>query len=79
VLNKNHKTKNTVMKKVGIVVDDHKIVKFKKELEAIAIDNIETNKFSKNCTLIMLNVFESQIVEIHRICCKLEIDFKHSN
>ena len=67
------------MRKIGIVVDDHKIVKFKKELEAIAIDNIETNKFSKNCTLIMLNVFESQIVEIYRVCRKLEIDLKQSN
>jgi len=67
------------MKKVGIVVDDHKIDKFKKELEAIAIDSIETTKFSKNCTLILINVFESQIVEVCRVCTKLEIDIKRSN
>ena len=66
------------MKKVGIVADNYKVEKFKKESSAKGF-TVETTPFTKDTTTMTINIDESQIGEIKKICQLVEIHFKRSN
>lgn len=66
------------MKKVGILVDNYKLDKFKEGLKEIGLFSTE-NPFTKETTAIFVMCHEDRINDIASMCTKLEIDFKLSN
>jgi len=66
------------MKKVGITVDNYKLEVFKNELRGMGW-NIDTYPLTKDSTLIQVKVTEDEVVEVYKLCKKLELHFKHSN
>lgn len=67
------------MKKVGIVVDNYKVNRFKSELTKKGFTDIELHAFTKDCTTIRINVQDDQVSAVHAICIKIESDLKRAN
>ncbi len=68
------------MKKAGIVCDNYKVEKFKKELTAAGFTNFKVNPLTaKKLTSIIVYVEGNQINEVKNICIKVELHFKRSN
>lgn len=67
------------MKKVGIVVDNYKLEKFKSELTGKGYKDFTTSKFTKDTTSIMVQVDEDKVMDIKKLCQRLELHFKRSN
>ena len=66
------------MKKVGITVDNYKLEKFKNELRGMGWE-LETFPLTKDTTVITIHVEEKEVVEVYKLCKKLELHFKNSN
>lgn len=66
------------MKKVGVVVDNYKLEVFKNELRARGWI-IKTSPFTKDTTTIQVDVADEEVVEVYKLCKKLELHFKRSN
>jgi hypothetical protein len=67
------------MKKVGIVVDNYKLEKFKSELTKKGFTDFDVTPFTKGCSTIRVNVPDDQIKEVGKICTLCELHFKRSN
>lgn len=70
------------MKRIGIIVDNYKLDKFKASLTGAGLIFSTKSLFeSTTAIFIMVTVdeFESRVREISKICATLEINFKHSN
>lgn len=72
------------MKKIGIACDQYKVKKFLAALsEAGFADVKESGKIFKSPTSPVLitieNVPADRVHDIHKICMKLEMDFRRSN
>lgn len=68
-----------IMKTAGIVVDDYKINKFKKELAANNFTVKSTHPFTKGTTTIKVEFEESRKDELQKLCQRLEHFFKNKN
>lgn len=72
------------MRKIGIVVDDYKLEKFKEELHARGLPNFEVFPgVTKNTKLIRVVIedkdFKEATEKVRRLCTKMEYNFKRSN
>ena len=67
------------MKKAGIVADNYKLEKFKKELTAKGFTNFEISPFTENTSTIQIVVSDDKLKEIQNICHLVEMHFKRSN
>ena len=67
------------MKKVGIVADNYKVERFKKELTKKGFTDFVTSPFTAETTTIAVNVPDDKVSEVHKICRQVEIHFKQSN
>ncbi len=72
------------MKKIGIVVDQYKIDKFKEELNARGFEGAyKITPFTKDTLTIIIEVENEEFVgaqeEIRRLTKKIEYHFKRSN
>jgi hypothetical protein len=64
------------MKKVGIVCDNYKLETYKDELKKLGFKDFMTFKFTKETTGIRVQVPESRVPEIQKLCVRLENQFK---
>ena len=71
------------MKKIGIVINNYKVAKFKQELAAAGFVDYEVIYFKDNLTTIKINVpvdqFEKSKDQVVKICALTELHFKRSN
>lgn len=67
------------MKTAGIVADNYKLDKFKKELTKSGFTDFEIVPFSKDVSTIRVKFEPSQVHDISKICQLVELHFKHSN
>lgn len=67
------------MKKAGIVADNYKLEKFKKELTAKGFTDFKVFPFTKDTSSIQVNVEDDKLMEVKTICQNVELYFKHSN
>jgi len=67
------------MKKVGIVADNYKVNKFKKELTAAGFTDYKTTPFTPVTTTISVKVPDDKVKEVAKICQLVEMHFKQSN
>jgi hypothetical protein len=66
-------------KTVGIVADDYKLDKFKKELANSGFTDISIKPFTPGVSSIKIVTVASKVNEIKKICQKVEMHFKQSN
>lgn len=64
--------------KVGIVVDDYKLPKFREALNKVGFV-FSDKPFTKGVTAIFLHIQPSQLNELKKICIELQINFNQSN
>jgi hypothetical protein len=64
--------------KVGIVVDDYKVDKMKRELTGAGYE-FKASPLFNGTTHINVQVPDDKIDEIKKLCQKVEFHFKHSN
>jgi hypothetical protein len=65
---------------VGIAVDDYKVEKFKAALAAEGFEKVEASKLKGRTSMLrVLDVPPDRFLDIHRICRKLDLDFRRSN
>lgn len=68
------------MKKVGVVVDNYKVARVKKELEkANFSDYTVVGNLTPDTTVITINVEDNQVNKIGAIVSVVEAHFKRSN
>lgn len=67
------------MKKAGIVADNYKVERFKKELTARGFPNFSVKKFTEDTSSIIVDIEEDQADDIKKICHIVELHFKRSN
>lgn len=67
------------MKIAGIVADNYKLEKFKKDLTEKGFTDFEVVPFKDNCSTIKVNIEDNQVNEIKKICQLVELHFKRSN
>lgn len=64
--------------KIGIVCDNYKLDKYKKELTNKGF-KFSTGAFTYDTTTIQVEAEEENLKEIESLCKKLEFEFKNSN
>ena len=71
------------MKEIGIVADNYKVNKFKKELEANGFKDYDIHPFTNQTQTIKVHVadddFREAVKKIKKLCMRVELHFKHSN
>lgn len=67
------------MKKAGIVADNYKLEKFKKELTSKGFTDFNVSPLTEDTSTIQVNIEDNKLMEIKRICQNVELYFKHSN
>jgi len=67
------------MKKCGIVADNYKLEKFKSELNKHGFNDYSITPFIDKTSTIMVNAEDDKVVEIKKICHRVELHFKRSN
>lgn len=65
--------------KAGIVADNYKLDKFKKELTAKGFTDFKIFPFTKYTSTIKVNVKEEDLLELKKVCEFVEMYFKQSN
>ncbi len=65
--------------KVGIVCDDDKVEKYKKELTANDFTDFTITPFKYESSTIAVNTSPHRIKELHKLCKKVEFEIKNSN
>lgn len=66
-------------KKFGIVADDHKVEKFKKELKAGGFKKVNVKPLSSGISTITIKAEDTDQDTIHAICIKVEAFYNRSN
>jgi hypothetical protein len=67
------------MKKIGIVADNYKLARFKKELGKAGFTDFDVVPFTEGTSTIKVNTPENRIADVKRICQSVELHFKRSN
>lgn len=68
------------MKTVGVVVDNYKLDRFKAEFISAGLKDMAVFKFTKDTSTIkLLNVPDDRVMDVARICKRLELHFKRGN
>ncbi len=67
------------MKTVGIVTDNYKLEKFKRELTDKGFTDFEVVPFTTLTSNIKVKLEEKQVKEIHKMCLEVDLYFKRSN
>jgi len=67
------------MKKIGIVVDNYKLDRFKKELGKAGLKDFDVVPFTEDTSTIKVNTPKDRIADVKRICQSVELHFKRSN
>lgn len=67
------------MKRAGIVSDDYKVERFKKELIAAGFTDFKVFPFTEGVSTIQVNTEDHRLLEIHELCMKVDFHFKHAN
>lgn len=67
------------MKKAGIVADNYKIDKFKKELIKAGFTDFKIFTFTLDTSTIQVDVPDHQLKQVEKICKLVELHFKRSN
>ena len=65
--------------KAGIVADNYKLERFKKELVASGFTDFEIIQCPKDTSIIQVKTTADKLKEISKICQKVELHFKRSN
>lgn len=65
--------------KVGIVVDNYKLEKFKQELIKLGLTDFKTFPFKESTTVIQVMTPPNKVNDVKKMCQQLELHFKHSN
>lgn len=68
-----------LLKKVGIVADNYKLDRFKKELTKGGFSHFEIKPFTEETSAIFISVLEKDVRAVNNICTKVETHFKRSN
>jgi uncharacterized FAD-dependent dehydrogenase len=63
-------------KKIGIVVDDYKLLKFKESLEKLGFVEYTVRKFTATTSSISITIPEGNVMDIKNMCEELERYFK---
>lgn len=66
-------------KNIGIVADNFKVEKFKKELLKEGFSEISTAPFMSDTTTITIKTTLDKVEQIYKICKRVELHFKHGN
>ena len=61
---------------IGIVADNYKLNKFKKELKKKKLDKFTIHKFTKDTSTIKVTTDSSNVGVIKKVCEKVEAYFK---
>jgi hypothetical protein len=64
------------MKKIGIVADDYKLERFKKELTQQGFTDFEVKQFTKNVSTIYVQIQDNQISKVADIWKRVELHYK---
>jgi len=67
------------MKIAGIIADNYKIEKFKKELTSHGFTDFEVLPFTPETSTIRVNTTEDRLPELEKICQQVELYFKRRN
>jgi len=67
------------MKTAGIVADNYKLEKFKKELISKGFTDFKIIPFVDDTSTIKVKYNKSQFNELHKLCQLVELHFKRSN
>lgn len=67
------------IKQVGIVADNFKLERFKKELIKNGFPDFTITPFTKATSTITIMVHNDKVREVHKICVQVETHFKRSN
>jgi hypothetical protein len=65
--------------KTGIVADNYKIERFKKELNSKGFTNYEVMPFCLGVSQIHVEIKKEHLNDIKKICQRVELHFKHGN
>ena len=66
-------------KTAGILVDNYKLEKFKEVLSKSNFTIISVSPFNDNISTIRVELVESRIQELTKLCKLLEFNFQHKN
>ncbi len=66
------------MKRIGVVVDNYKLEKFKEEFDKEKF-KYEIFPLSKSVTTIKITIEDSKVNDVAKICKKLTLHFNNSN
>lgn len=66
------------MKKIGIVADNYKLERFKKDLTKGGF-TYEISPFKETTSTIIVNTDENKISDVKKICELVELHFKREN
>lgn len=67
------------MKTIGILTDNYKLEKFKRELTDKRFTDIEVVPFTTLTSNIKVKIDEKQVKDINKICMEVDLYFKRSN
>lgn len=67
------------IKTAGIVCDNYKVTRFKKELEANGFTNYEVHPFLMNTSTIKVKLDVDKMKELAKLIKKTELSFHRSN
>jgi hypothetical protein len=62
----------------GIVADDYKVEKFKKELTSKGFD-FKVLPWKGDCTMIQVDTAPTRMPDLEKLCKEVELHFKRSN
>lgn len=65
--------------KIGIVCDNYKLDKFRKELIDEGFTDFTTAPFTSESTTIAVITSSEKVSELKKLCEKVEFHFKHAN
>jgi nitrogen regulatory protein PII len=67
------------MKTIGIVTDNYKLERFKKELTAKGFTEFEVTPLTGETSTIKLTIKPSQLHDVAKVCKLVELRYNHSN
>lgn len=70
----------TEFKTVGIAVDNFKVTRFKKALNAAGFNDLKIRRMKDDCALIQIRGVDiKRVIDIQAICVKLQAEFQRRN
>jgi hypothetical protein len=67
------------MKTTGILADNYKLEKFKKELTSQGITDFKITPFQKGVSLIQVKISDDQVILFAKICQYVDLYYKRLN